>query len=242
MSTDLGSGGRIKVSCDCVGPVGGLVVEANSFGEVHGYLRHVPTEVPGDAEVLRLRELFGDGQLVVTRHRIDERGESGPSTGIVKMEHGTLAQDIACYYATSEQTPTAVNLSVAFDAAGNVTGAGGLPLQVMPAADAARVEEIEARLTGLRSLGGKFAAGADPIELIEPEFVPFQPSSVGQHRTAFFCRCARDRFLAYVGAIGDDEIENILALEQFPVAATCPYCGAEHLFQCDELQQLAATG
>ena len=61
MSTNFGSGGRIKVSCDCVGPVGGLVVEASSFCEVHDYLRHVPIEVPGDAEVLRLRELFGDG-------------------------------------------------------------------------------------------------------------------------------------------------------------------------------------
>ncbi len=240
MSTDLGSGGRVKVSCDCAGPVGGLVVEANSFGEVRGYLRHVPVEVPGDGEVPRLRDLFGSGQLVVTRHRTDESGESVPSTGIVEMQHGTLAQDLAYYYATSQQTPTALNLSVAFDDTGNLTGAGGLLLQAMPGADVARIAEIEARLTGLHSLGGSFAAGADPVELIEREFAPFQPSIIGQRRTAFFCRCARDRFLAYIGALGEGEIEDMLAHEQFPVAVTCAYCSAEYLFERDELQQLAA--
>ena len=241
MSTDLGSGGRVKVSCDCTGPVGGLVAEANSYGEVRGYLRRVPIELPGDGgEVPRLRDLFGGGQLVVTRHRTDATGEAVPSTGIVEMRHGTLAQDLAYYYATSEQTPSAFNLSVAFDDDGNLNGAGGVLLQAMPGADAVRIAEIEECLTGLRSLGAQFAAGADPVGLIEREFAPFQPSIIGQRRTAFHCRCARERFLAYIGALGSTEINDMLVTEQFPVPVTCTYCSTEYRFERSELERLAS--
>ena len=42
MAADLKSDDRISIKFDCSGPIKGLVVEANAFGEVRGFLKQVP--------------------------------------------------------------------------------------------------------------------------------------------------------------------------------------------------------
>ena len=42
MSANLKSNDRIAIKFDCSGPIKGLVVEANAFGEVRGFLKNVP--------------------------------------------------------------------------------------------------------------------------------------------------------------------------------------------------------
>ena len=41
MAADLKSDDRISLKFDCSGPIKGLVVEANAFGEVRGFLKQV---------------------------------------------------------------------------------------------------------------------------------------------------------------------------------------------------------
>jgi len=129
MAADLKSDDRISIKFDCSGPIKGLVVEANAFGEVRGFLKQVPIPLDKPMESFSLSPLFGAGFLSVTKYLEDAKQ---PFTGQVMLEYGNIAKDLANYYLTSEQVPTAFNLSIKFDTQGRVTGAGGLFLQALP--------------------------------------------------------------------------------------------------------------
>ena len=79
-------------------------------------------------EDFNLAPFFGAGFLSVTRIL---EGAKQPFTGRVMMAHGSLAKDLAHYYLTSEQIPSAFSLSVKFDAHGRVVAAGGMILQAL---------------------------------------------------------------------------------------------------------------
>jgi len=61
MSAGLKGGERIRLQIDCSGPIQGLVVEANAFGEVRGYLKNVPIPVEKPLEDFDLSPFFGSG-------------------------------------------------------------------------------------------------------------------------------------------------------------------------------------
>jgi molecular chaperone Hsp33 len=115
MSASLKSNDRIALKFDCSGPIKGLVVEANAFGEVRGYLKNVTIPITKPMEDFDLSPFFGAGFLSVTKHLEDAKH---PFTGKVMLKYGNIAQDLANYYLTSEQIPTAFNLSIKFDKEG----------------------------------------------------------------------------------------------------------------------------
>jgi len=122
MSAGLKGDDRVALQINCTGPVKGLSVEANAYGEVRGYLKRVPIPVDKPMEDFNLSRFFGAGLLSVTKTLRDAKQ---PFTGKVELRYGNIAQDLAYYCMTSEQIPTAFNLSIKFDKQGEVTGAGG---------------------------------------------------------------------------------------------------------------------
>ena len=54
MSASLKSNDRIALKFDCSGPIKGLVVEANAFGEVRGFLKNVPIPIANPLEDFNL--------------------------------------------------------------------------------------------------------------------------------------------------------------------------------------------
>jgi molecular chaperone Hsp33 len=112
-----------------------------------------------------------------------------PFTGQVMLKYGNIAKDLANYYLTSEQVPTAFNLSIKFDPDGQVTGAGGLFLQAMPQADDDLADSMEARVTSLPSLGEVFTGEEDPQALVATAFKDYSPRFLANHRIEFMCHC-----------------------------------------------------
>ncbi len=132
MSANLKGTDAISLKIECAGPIKGLTVEANAFGEVRGFLKNVPIPIDRPIQDFNLSSFFGAGFLSVIRTIEDAKH---PFTGKIALQYGNIAQDLANYYLKSEQIPTAFNLSIKYDPEGEVTGAGGLFLQTMPRAD-----------------------------------------------------------------------------------------------------------
>lgn len=236
LSVNLKGFDRLKLQVHCSGPVRGLSVEANAFGEVRGYLLAGPLGFPGSVDPADLSVLYGEGILSVTRYLEQARQ---PFSGQVSLAHGNLAQDLARYFWVSEQTATSVHLSVKFDGSGEVVGAGGLFLQAMPDAEPGTVERIAELARGLPSIGAAFAEGLPAEELLAEWFSPFSPLLLGSRRVAFMCHCSAHRFGRFLGALPCAELEDILEKGPFPVVTTCWNCNSRYAFGREEIERLA---
>lgn len=111
------------------GPIGGLIVTANSRGTVKGYVYHPEVLLPANEKgKLDVGGALGAGILSV----IKDLGLKEPYTGQTHLVSGEIAEDIAYYYAASEQVPSVVALGVLMNKENTVRQAGGLH----PSADA----------------------------------------------------------------------------------------------------------
>ena len=229
MCVNLKSPESLTIKVDCSGPIGGLTVEGSAHGEVRGYLSRNPIPVRADGGVPRLRDLFGSGAgtLAVTKHL---RGGAQPFTGVVEMRYGSLAEDLAYYYTTSEQTPSALNLSVSFDDAVHPTGAGGMFIQALPGAREESVRDVERRLRAEPTIGAAFAGGEEPQDLLERLFGPHQPVILARRRVLFMCHCSAARFHRHLAALPRSELEDILERGPLPVVTTCLFCNTAYRF------------
>ena len=227
MSSTLKGHDSLAIKIDCSGPVKGLSVEANALGEVRGFLKQNPIPVREPFDTLSLSSLFGAGFLSVIKTLEDAKH---PFTGKIFLEYGSVAKDLANYYLTSEQIPTAISLSIHFDKKGDVAGAGGIFLQAMPGADEPRVGAIEEAVTQVASIGKEFSLGETPDGLIQTVFRGFSPVMLDSARVEFFCRCNEKRMLDYIGMLPMKDLEEILQNGPFPLETRCHNCNTCYQF------------
>ena len=235
MSADLKSNDRVSLRFECSGPIKGLVVEANAFGEVRGYLKQVPIPIDKPMESFDLSPFFGSGFLYVTKYLEDAKQ---PFTGQVMLKYGNIAKDLANYYLTSEQIPTAFNLSIKFDKEGQVTGAGGLFLQAMPHADDDLTASLEQRVTSLPSLGEVFSHNKDPQTLVEDVFKKYSPSFLANYRMEFMCHCNQARVRSLLTLMPIEELRDIRNKGPFPLEMLCHYCSTPYYFTQEDIGEI----
>jgi len=232
MTAGLKGSDRIGVKIDCSGPVRGLEVEANAFGEVRGYLKQVPIPLEKPPESFNLSPYFGAGFIRVTRFLEDAKQ---PFTGQVELHYGSIARDLAWYYLTSEQISTAFNLSVKFNNDGEVTGAGGLFLQALPDADNAILADLENLVAGLPSIGERFADDVSATDLVRKAFGSHRPKFLADYRVEFMCHCNREKIENMLMLLPVDDLKDMRDNGPFPIEIKCHHCNTAYLFQQEDL-------
>jgi len=237
MSADLKGSDGISLTIECTGPIKGLTVEANAFGEVRGFLKNVPIPLSEPMENFDLAPFFGSGFLSVIRYLEDAKQ---PFTGKIALQFGNIAQDLANYYLTSEQIPSAFNLSIKYDKAGEVTGAGGLFLQAMPGADDHLTAELEELVIAFPSLGDVLGEGQQPQDLIGDTFQKYAPNFLGDKRIEFMCHCNPERLGGILAMLPADELKDIRDNGPFPLEMRCHYCNTFYHFSKEEIQAICS--
>lgn len=235
MAGNLKGEDRIRIQIDCSGPIRGLSVEANAYGEVRGYLKNevIPVEQP--LESFDLSRFFGAGLLSVTRYLEDAKQ---PFTGKVALQYGNLAKDLAYYYLTSEQIPTAFNLSIQYDPQGRVVGAGGLLLQTLPAVRDSVVSDLESLVRNFPSLGLEFSEQRDAEDIIRAVFADHRPRILDNRRIEFFCRCNKDRVHNILMMLPLEELQDLAENGPFPVELRCHHCSTRYYFDPEEIRRI----
>jgi molecular chaperone Hsp33 len=165
-------------------------------------------------------------------------GAKQPFTGQVALKYGNIAKDLANYYLTSEQVPTAFNLSIKFDKEGQVTGAGGLFLQAMPHANDDLTAGLEASVTTLPSLGDVFATDNDPATLVSQAFKEYGPHFLANHRIEFMCHCNPEKVRSLLTLLPIDELKDIRNNGPFPLEMSCQYCNTHYYFTHQDIQEI----
>ena len=236
----LGSGfkdknDRVSMNIRCSGPIKGLDVESNAYGEVRGYLKTGRIEVKDPEKLKSLSSLYGAGFLTVTKYL---ENASVPYSGQVALEHGSIAEDLANYFLVSEQIPTGFRLSVFFDDKEDVRGAGGIFLQALPGAEISKLAKAEKIIQGILSLGEVFSKGKTPEEVVLTEFSSLDPKLLDSSRVEFFCRCSKDRMAGFLNSLSKAEKTDMKTEGPFPVEVRCHHCNSLYQFSREELAAL----
>ena len=232
MSANLKGNDRVGLQVECSGPIRGLSVEANAFGEVRGYLKQVPIPIDKPLESFDLSPFFGAGFLSVTKYLEDAKQ---PFTGKVMMEYGRLAKDLALYHLKSEQIPTAIDLGISFDKEGEVNGAGAMMLQAMPGAAGGLLAELESKVQSLESLGAVVRSEDFPQDWLTANFGGYGPKILDHRGVEFMCHCSRDRITTMISMLKPEDIGEMADNGPFPVEIRCHYCNTVFGFSQKEL-------
>jgi molecular chaperone Hsp33 len=235
MAADLKGDDRIGMQISCSGPIQGLSVEANAFGEVRGYLKRVPIPIDTPMQDYDLSRFFGAGILAVTKYL---ESAKQPFTGQVELRHGNIAQDLTHYYLISEQVPTAFNLSIKFDRQGEAVGAGGLFLQAMPRAGDRLAAELEARVLSFPSLGEVFTGTQTPAGVVLETFGDYSPRVLSDRRVEFMCHCSRERLRRLLTLLPVHDLKELRDNGPFPLQMRCHNCNTSYDFSREEVQEI----
>jgi molecular chaperone Hsp33 len=235
MSANLKGNDRLGLQIECSGPIKGLSVETNAFGEVRGYLKQVPIPIDKPIESFNLSPFFGAGFLSVTKYLEDAKQ---PFTGKVMLEHGSVAKDLTVYHLQSEQIPTSFSLSVFFDREGEVKGAGGLMLQAMPGADDNLLSTVEEKILALDSIGETVNQEPFPEKWIKENFAAFGPKLLEGRGVEFMCHCNHERISSMLAMLKLEDLEDMAANGPFPIEIRCHYCNTVYTFDRNEMVAL----
>ena len=217
------------------GASGQLVAVADSRGNVKSSVDHPVVEIPLNAQgKLDVGGAVGcDGTLSVVK----DLGLKEPYVGVVPLVSGEIAEDIASYYATSEQTPTVCSLGVLVNPDLTVKSAGGFLIQLLPFADEKVIDVIEKNIADIRPVSAMLDEGITPQEIADMLLAGLEPNELDTASPAYKCDCSRQRTEKILISIGKDELTSI-ASEGKDTSVVCHFCGKEYVFTPQEISYL----
>ena len=226
----------ITLRIDADGPAGQLVAVADSHGNVKSCVTNPVVEIPlNSAGKLDVAGAVGrDGTLSVVK----DMGMREPYVGVIPLVSGEIAEDIASYYATSEQIPTVCALGVLVDTDLSVKSAGGFLVQLLPFADEKCIDQIEKNVSAMRPVSALLSEGVTPEQIANMLLEGLEPNELDSAKPVYKCDCSRERTERVLISIGRQELESIAA-EGKDTAVSCHFCGKEYVFTPQEISRLA---
>lgn len=225
----------VTLRVDGGGPAGQLVAVADSSGNVKSCVNNPVVELPLNPQgKLDVGGAVGsDGTLSVVK----DMGLKEPYVGVIPLVSGEIAEDIASYYATSEQIPTVCSLGVLVNPDLTVKAAGGFLVQLLPFADEKCIDIIEQNVAKIRPVSAMLDEGITPEEIANMLLDGLEPNELDTSHPAYKCDCSRERTERVLISIGKDELKSI-ADEGKDTAVSCHFCGKEYVFTPDEIRKL----
>ena len=157
--------------------------------------------------------------------------------GIVRLRTGGIAEDIAYYFAESEQIPSAVALGVFVEPGGDISAAGGFLIQTLPPSDDEVIDKLVKRLEGMPPVTQALRSGKSPEDMLEIIFEGFPYHTLEKKELFLKCTCSRERIERVLVSLGHKEIAAMMD-EQGEAAVTCEYCRTLYHFDRKELELL----
>jgi len=216
------------------GPINGVTVTSDSKGNVKGYVGNPNIEM----ELNYLGKLdvggaIGYGTLTV----IKDLGLKEPYSGTISLTTSEVAEDLAYYFASSEQVPSAVALGVLVDTDLTVKAAGGFIIQLMPFAEESTIEYLEKKLETTDPVTTMLSNGLTTEDILNTLLGDYDVTILDTIPVDYKCNCSRDKTRRALISIGKDEINSLIA-EGKDVEMECHFCNKKYVFTIDDLKEL----
>lgn len=236
MGSLLKGGQRTGLTVEGNGPLQRIQAETDAHGHVRATLKVAHAGLPPRAGRYDVAGAVGQAGFL---HVVKDLDLKEPYRGMVRLVSSEIAEDLAYYFTTSEQTPSSVALGVELGRQAEVVAAGGYLLQLMPDADDAVAERLSAQLAELPPTTTMLRQGLTPEAIAGRLLEDFPYRVLGSTELEFACNCSQQQILSLLRTLGADELDRLIE-EDDGAAVTCEYCKEVYTVTADVLRELRA--
>lgn len=231
------NGDSVTISIQGDGEAGRLLSVGDYFGNVKGYIENPLANPPKKPNgKLDVGAAIGNGTISFVK----SVGAIEPQIGTIELVSGEIAEDIATYFAKSEQVPTVLSLGVLVDTDYSCLAAGGVLIQLLPFPDDSTVDLIERNATDLVNLSRHFANGLTNEQIMDIAMRDIPYDIFDTIDVGYKCNCSAKRMKDKIKSLGKGEIlkmldEQVAEGKARELTAVCRFCNTEYTFTEKEL-------
>ncbi|PMC34098.1 Hsp33 family molecular chaperone HslO [Bacillus sp. UMB0899] len=226
---------KLTIKVEGGGPIGVIIVDSNSKGEVRGYVTnpqtHFDLNEKGKLDVARA--VGTQGNLTIVK----DLGLKDHFSGQVPIVSGELGEDFTYYLVTSEQVPSSVGVGVLVNPDNTILASGGFIIQLLPGTNDETITEIEKRLGEVEPISKLIQKGLTPEEILEEVLGRGNVKVLEKQPVAFKCQCSKERIENAIVSLGADEIQAMID-EDGQAEAQCHFCNELYLLTKEDLEEL----
>ena len=232
LASELKGEERLHLRLEGSGPVGYVIAEANSVGEIRGYVGNPGAELDYTQPDVSIGSGLGIGLLSLQKTLYNEAEKR---TSTIQLINGDVTSDLAHYLVQSEQVESAIKLDVGIDENGEVTNAGGLLVQRLPEAAPEIIQQIQEHLVKFDQIDELLNSGRYVDDIMHKAADPLQVKELSRYPVHFFCRCNKNRFKNALAMIDIDELKDMGDEGQELV---CHFCNELYQVSKTELEEI----
>ena len=230
-------GDSVTISIAGDGEAGKIIAVGDYYGNVKGYIQNPAANPPKKPNgKLDVGAAVGYGTISFVK----SVGNDEPQIGTIELVSGEIAEDIATYFAKSEQIPTVLSLGVLVDVDYSCLAAGGVLIQLMPFPDENTVDLIERNAQDLVNVSRLFERGLSNKEIADIAMRDIPYDIFDTLEVSYKCDCGRDRMKKKIQSLGKAEIlkmldEQVAEGKARELTAVCRFCNTEYTYSEKDL-------
>lgn len=224
---------KLTITINGGGPIGTIMVDANSKGNVRGFV--------GDPEVhyeyhkekkLAVGIAVGNNGYLEVKKDLGMKEDFG---GKVALQTGEIGDDFAYYFAVSEQTPSLVSVGVLVDTDNSIISAGGLLIQMLPDAQEEDIVTVEEATKDLKPMSELIKSGQSLEEILKSLFEDVK--ILEEREIKYECNCSREKMEAAIMTVSDEDLDAMIK-EDHGCEITCQFCKESYKFSEEDLKNI----
>lgn len=225
----------VTVRMEGDGPLNSVVAVADFDGNARVSPSHKIIEIPlNEKGKLDVGGAIGkNGILYVIR----DMGLKEPYIGSTQIINGEIAEEVAAYYAQSEQIPTVCALGVLVDTDLTIRAAGGYLVQLLPFAGDDIIEKVEKSIEDIPPISEMIDRKMTPEEICKRVLSEFEVDLLDERFPTYRCNCSKERVEKALISLGREELTKI-AEEDGCAEINCHFCDKSYKLTKEELLAL----